>query len=193
MRKQLLGLQLSRFGLISLLLDDVHYLAPCILVMSMAVGTVFYSLVNGWSLSLSYYFAASVLLGDMYLVPEEVNGYSQTFTLLYFMWGTILLAGTIAVFANSLVTTVTRVASQERKRILKLERGTGHSQGLGSQLWTAVYQHKSKYLSVLLVLAWLGLGVVYGVGYEGWTVQHSLFFALAAISTAGCSAPLCEG
>jgi hypothetical protein len=66
--------------------EDIYILSSFIFFFSLAIGIGFYMIINNWSFSLSYYFAASVLLGDMYLVPVEPNPYSPIFTLCYFVW-----------------------------------------------------------------------------------------------------------
>jgi hypothetical protein len=73
--------------------ENLYFIAPAVFFVSFSVGVVFYMICNQWSFSLSYYYAATVLLGEMFLVPSEASSYSQTFTLVYFLWGSTLMAG----------------------------------------------------------------------------------------------------
>lgn len=100
--------------------ENLYLISSLIFFTSLVIGISFYMYVNQWSFSLSYYFAASVLLGDMYLIPVEPTPTSQAFTLVYFLWGTTLLAGAVAATANTLVQNAGKVAAEERKRLLQL-------------------------------------------------------------------------
>jgi hypothetical protein len=103
------------------IVENIYLVSSVVFFLSLVVGICFYMYVNQWSLPLSYYFAASVLLGDMYLVPTEPTSSSQVFTLIYFLWGTTLLAGAVAATANTLISHAGKVAADERKRILQLQ------------------------------------------------------------------------
>lgn len=71
---------------------NVYFLMGLAFVASLLVGILFYSVSHDWELSTSFYFASQVLLGNMYGIPEELDGVSQTFTMIYFLWGTSLVA-----------------------------------------------------------------------------------------------------
>jgi hypothetical protein len=187
-------------------LDNLYLVAPLIFFISLIFGIVFYMVENGWNFPLAYYFASSVLIGSMYLVPSEANPNSQIFTQLYFLWGTTLLMGAIAAMANELLANAVRVAADERRRILsQLEPQDTDGDGIISWSeyltfycerllnrigWPA---HRIKYIAVSIACVWFGLGVVYGICYEGWSLSTSAFFALAAMSASGSMPPACTG
>eukprot|EP01039_Chlorochromonas_danica_P008610 gene8610-9489_t len=127
----------------------------------------FYMIANGWDLALSYYYAASVLLGALYLVPNEPNPYSPIFTQWYFLWGTTLIMGAIAAMANDFL----------RDQLLE---------AIGWQ------DHRNRYIVVMLAILWYLLGILYGVYYEHWDIYHAAFFSLSAMSASGTSPPVCE-
>ena len=106
---------------ITAIAENIYYTSSLVFFASLFIGIAFYMHVNQWSFALSYYFAASVLLGDMYLLPTEPTSASQLFTLCYFLWGTTLLAGAVAATANTLITNAGKVAADERKRIMQLQ------------------------------------------------------------------------
>ncbi len=89
---------------------------------SFAIGILFYCFVNNWDFYLSYYYASTVLLGTLYLVPVDNNPYSQVFTLLYFLWGMVLMASALAVSAQAVLERAVKIASDERKRVLEQAR-----------------------------------------------------------------------
>lgn len=187
--------------------EDIGIIAPVILFLSLLVGVCFYTFANDWDVSLSYYFAASVLLGDMYLVPTEPNPWSSVFTLFYFLWGTTLLAGAITAAANMIVNSAMRIAAEERKRIFSATTGLGEDDGLfdeegkkvvvGGLARLLVYfqwsKYRSKYLALFCALGWLCVGILYGICYEEWDYIHAILFAIAAVSTAGNMPPPCIG
>jgi hypothetical protein len=183
--------------------DKFSVLAPFIVFTSMLIGVAFYSIVNGWDIALSYFFAASVLFGDMYLIPTEPNPWSPIFTLFYFLWGTTLLAGAITAAANMVVTSAVRIAAEERKRLFDSKKKIILDEDLDQNVvvgflaqlisyfeWS---KYKMKYLSLLGALFWFLLGVLYGIFFEKWTLSKSMQFALALICTAANVPPTCEG
>lgn len=186
-------------------LESISIIAPTVVAVSLLVGIVFYSVANSWDLPLAYYFAASVLFGDMYLIPTESNSCSHIFTLFYFLWGTTLLAGALAAAANFLIRSAMRIAAEERKKYFELSAaGRKSSKTVISDEVSASYLahflaifnwsgNRSKYLAVVCAFGWLLVGVLYGLFYEGWSFSHSLLFSLAAMSTAGNISPICEG
>lgn len=184
--------------------ENIYVISSLIFFGSLFFGIAFYMAVNGWDFSLAYFFSASVLLGDMYLLPTETNTISQTFTLFYFLWGTTLLAGAVAATANQLVTSAIKIAAQERKRLLSLNEpedlerdmmlNTSGLQNLQAKFFKAIgwSTYKSKYLSICVACSWLFIGFLYGRLFEEWTVYQSFFFALSAMSASGSFPPVCE-
>lgn len=98
--------------------NNLLFIAPAVFISSLIVSISFYMETNKWNFATSYYFSASVMLGDMYLVPSEESIESQNFTLCLFLWGTTLLTGAIGAFANELVSKAIAVAADERKKVI---------------------------------------------------------------------------
>eukprot|EP00981_Chlorochromonas_danica_P015850 scaffold14709_cov268-Ochromonas_danica.AAC.13 len=186
--------------------DNLYFLAPLVVFLSLLLGMAFYMIANGWDLALSYYYAASVLLGALYLVPNEPNPYSPIFTQWYFLWGTTLIMGAIAAMANDLLYNASRVAADERKRMItRLDSSSSSSYppppattttltSLRDQLLEAIgwQDHRNRYIVVMLAILWYLLGILYGVYYEHWDIYHAAFFSLSAMSASGTSPPVCE-
>jgi hypothetical protein len=182
--------------------ENAAVVAPIIVGASLFIGTIFYQFVNGWDLALSYFFAATVLFGDMYLVPTEPNPWSHVFTLFYFLWGTTLLAGAITSAANMVVNSAVRIAAEERKRIFATTTGVGLEENVDEEVagylarlynyfqWA---KYRSKYTALFFASLWIGLGTCYALLYEEWPLAESVLFAIAAVSTAGSIPPPCEG
>lgn len=185
-------------------MDNIYIIAPMIFAASLAVGIVFYMYANDWDFALAYYFAASVLLGALYLVPSEPSPYSTIFTQWYFLWGTTLIMGAIAAMANAVLANASRVAANERKRIILSMEPVPDEEYILT--WYGRYMHykealldaigwtdnRTRYIVVAIAVSCYGLGVLYGVLYEGWDVNTSLFFSLSAMSASGIAPPPCD-
>ncbi|RYH12963.1 two pore domain potassium channel family protein, partial [archaeon] len=185
-------------------LHSLYTVAPFIFFSSLTVGIAFYMYTNHWDFPTAYFFASSVLIGAMYLVPSEANPYSQVFTLFYFLWGTTLLMGAIAALANEMLANAGKVAADERRRILSFSEPVDNDGdgivGISDRLvyyrthllhsigWT---HHRAKYIVISIALSWFCLGVLYGVYFEGWPVSRSMFFTLASMSGSGSQPPPC--
>lgn len=178
--------------------ENAAVVAPLIVGISLFFGVIFYSIVNGWDISLSYFFAANVLFGDMYLVPTEPNPWSHVFTLFYFLWGTTLLAGAITSAANMIVNSAVRIAAEERKRFFASSTGEYSEEPVAGYLarllryfqWS---KYRSKYIALSVATGWICVGTCYAVIYEEWPISESILFAIAAVSTAGSIPPPCDG
>jgi hypothetical protein len=189
----------------SFILDNIYIVAPLIFFLSLAIGIIFYMYINNWDFLLAYYFAASVLLGALYLVPAESSPYSQIFTQWYFLWGTTLLMGAIAAMANQVLANAGRVAADERERIIsQLESPDIDGDGVITlseriEFYTVKWlniigwrQHRAKYSVMAVAVIVYVLGILYGVYFEGWELPHAMYFSLSAMSASGTSPPTCE-
>src|SRR5205809_614586 len=81
--------------------------------LSFCIGFGFYYFHDRWDLPTSTFYAMQVLLGCNYGVPNETNLVSKWFTLLYYIWGVSLMAGTLASLATVALEYVPQI---ERKR-----------------------------------------------------------------------------
>lgn len=58
--------------------------------------------------------------------------------------------------------------------------------------WICWEEYHLNYLVTSAALTWVALGVMYGVYIEHWTFDHSLYFAMNAVSMAALADPPCE-
>ena len=199
-----------RFPYLPFIFDDpsirsIETMAPLIFTASVLLGTLFYMAVNDWEVSIAFYYATQVLLGNMYCVPQEPNDLSQIFTLFYFIWGTSLLAAAIGAMANQIALKAVKLVADERLDIMDfmsskeqmVEENTLSSPHVLSVYFTdfliriGYYDQKTKFLFVLAAVGWYIVGIFYGVIFEQWTISHSSFCALSAMSANGLCPPVC--
>lgn len=181
---------------------NIFLLVPLIFVVSLLFGTMFYRIHHGWELSTSFYYSAQVLAGCMYDMPSESDPVSTSFTLIFFLFGSSVMAAAFGAFVSTLVSNSYQVASETRKTIRKqaLEDLAAKS---GSPRYTDIAiediswiksilsyyltnlresigwkLHRSKYITVCAALCWIFIGVQYGLLYEKWAFSTSLRFAL---------------
>jgi hypothetical protein len=137
-----------------------------------------------------------VLFGELYSVPDDSA--SQIFTLVYFTWGTVIIAGAVGAYAAKLVSS----NSDDRRRILRgdddvqseINAAIDHpvQKYVHLALWRiGWFQHTDKYRSILASLVWMLLGVAYGLIYEHWPIGESFFFSVSSMAGAGLVAPTC--
>ena len=69
------------------------------MVLLLATGTIFYSWIKGWSLLDSLYFSIITLTTVGYGDLSPTTSVSKAFTILYIMFGMILIAASISVLA----------------------------------------------------------------------------------------------
>jgi hypothetical protein len=134
----------------------------------------------------------------MYGVPNEASPISQMFTLVYFLWGTVMVAGAIGAYAAKLI------RNTERRRILRDDvddEALMYMTNLSSNSARAClhcvlvrigwYQHTEKYVTILASMMWMLLGIFYGIVYEKWPVGKSVYFAVSGMAGTGMSPPEC--
>jgi hypothetical protein len=96
---------------------NIFFVSPIIVIVSIFIGTLFYFIVNPWNLATSVYYAIQVLLGCMYGTPVETSWESKYFTLFYYIWGSILLAGAIGAYASTIVENIIQIERKKSKII----------------------------------------------------------------------------
>ena len=166
------------------------------------LGSIFYSTHENWDIYTSTFYSTQALLGCMYGVPNNIDMFSNVFTLILFIYGSTMLAGALGVLATTVVDNATK---QERRRMKLYSPIDEDNDGIvGINDWVHFYinnilvtvgwnEHYRKYLTLLLMTCWVLVGVYYGMVYENWELGYATYYSVAAISGSGAAPPVCVG
>lgn len=179
------------------------FIVPFIFISSVLLGSLFYCLHEDWDIYTSIFYTTQALLGCMYGVPGTVDDMaSNIFTLLIFVYGSTLLAGSIGYLATN---AVDYAIKQQRQRLkLYTPVDEDHDGIVGLIDWLQFYinntlvfigwnNHHRKYLTFIAMFVWIFIGVYYGMAFERYDMLYSVYFSIAAISGSGAAPPACIG
>lgn len=185
--------------------NDLYVIGPVVLAVSLFVGISFYMLYNGWTLGSSTFCATATLIGSIYGVPNQPDNVGAAFTILYYVYGISLLTSLFGAIIGSMITRAPLISAQARRKIVQMEQpedtdGDGEIgyydyffflrlRFLDLIGWEEYYLN---YLVNFSALAWVVLGVLYGMYIEDWDFYHSVYFAMNAVSMAALADPPCE-
>mmetsp|Transcript_1793 Transcript_1793/g.2816 ORF Transcript_1793/g.2816 Transcript_1793/m.2816 type:complete len:518 (+) Transcript_1793:69-1622(+) len=175
--------------------------APAIAIVSLLVGVCFYKIANDWPLSTSVFYAINTLLGILYMVPGNKSDTADAFTILYYVYGVFVLTGIVGTYIGVMISRAPQIAARERRKLSlyfddsnKNESSDTNHRKMDWVLHiTGWNEHRYKYMSAAAVAGWIGVGTTYGVIYERWSFQFSLFFAISTIGGACMVGPPCYG
>jgi len=188
---------------------NIYFVVFATFFLSICFGIVFYSNWHDWQISTSFYYSSQVLLGNMYGIPVELDGFSQVFTLVFFLWGTALIATFHLVATSNEFLHLQRLSSllpvptatTSTSQLITPNSDSSSSGGIGfhrflQRIWRRFLEFirsnfQSSYLTATCSVIWVILGTLFGVLYEKWTVAESLYFAVGAMSAAGIPVPSC--
>ena len=154
-------------------LSESLVIGPVVFCLAVAIAAIFYHFENGWELSTCVFFAAQTLLGCNYSGPRESES-SRFFTLGLYMLGTTLVAGAVSVFAANIAN---NAQSRPGYGLEEVQKPASASLSL------------SRLPLPLVAAAWLALGVAWGMWHEGFSLNHSLYVAVGAMSARGDPEP----
>ena len=178
---------------------NIHVIMFVTFAVSISIGCAFYSLFHGWEVSTAFYYSSQVLLGNMYNIPEELDSYSEAFTMIFFLWGTGLIACCHLIATNFATDIIQENSSAKASHavggndvnapgfIVRVFRSVGLLRLLRSR---GVF--RIRIFCVFLAVIWIFLGAFYGIFVEQWSYLHSFYFAIGAMSAAGVPNPPCE-
>lgn len=153
------------------------YVGPGVFVGVVVISSIFYSLNNHWDVSSAIFFATQTLLGCNFGGLPHADQLSKEVTLGVYVLGTTMIAAAVSSFTADMVTKSKHIVEDERKRNRELPSAFSHA-------WPGS-------LSIVsLALSWCGLGVCWGVFYEGLTIRAAIYFALSAMSARGDPDPV---
>jgi hypothetical protein len=121
------------------------------------------------------------------------------------MYGISLFTAIIGAIIGSMITRAPLISAEARRKIAQMEQpedtdGDGEI-GLNDYFFflrvrflelIGWEEYNLNYLVTAAALTWVVLGVLYGVYIEGWDVNHSIYFAMNAVSMAALADPPCE-
>jgi hypothetical protein len=166
---------------------------------------LFYVFYNGWTVGSATFCATATLIGSIYGVPNQPDNVGAAFTILYYVYGISLFTAIIGAIIGSMITRAPLISAQARRKIAQMEQpedldGDGeiglndYCSFLRVRFLEAIgwEEYQMNYLVTLAALTWVFLGVLYGVYVEQWGFDHSLYFAMNAVSMAALADPPCE-
>ena len=186
--------------------NDLYFIGPIVLTISLLVGIIFYVTYNGWSLGSSTFCATATLIGSIYGVPNQPDNVGAAFTILYYVYGISLFTAIIGAIVGSMITRAPLISAEARRKIAQMEQpedtdGDGEIGFCDYFVFLRVRfldfigweEYRTNYLITAAAFAWVALGVLFGMGYEGWGFDQSLYFAMNAVSMAALADPPCDG
>lgn len=185
--------------------NDLYFIGPLVLVLSLLVGICFYIIYNGWTVGSATLCATATLIGAIYGVPNQPDNVGAAFTILYYIYGISLLTAIIGAIIGSMITRAPLISAKARRKIAQMEQpeDTDGDGEIGFYdycfflrerflHWINWEENQTNYLVTAAATFWVWLGVMYGMYIEKWTFEHSLYFAMNAVSMAALADPPCE-
>jgi hypothetical protein len=173
---------------------NISFATFCMFIVSLTFGVCFYSVFHGWDVSTAFYYSSQVLLGNMYNIPLELDIYSEAFTMIFFLWGTGLVACCHIIATNYANSQVVENSSGKISGELAAPEwavNTLRSVGLLRLLRHRGPSFRIRIFCISLAAVWIFLGTLYGVYVEEWSFLHAIYFAVGAMSAAGVPSPPC--
>jgi phosphate/sulfate permease len=148
---------------------NIFLLVPSVFIVSLLLGTIFYKVHHKWELSTSFYYSAQVLAGCMYDMPTELDPVSNYFSLLYFLFGTTVMAFLFGIFVSNLVRKKRNLLNKREEDFIEYESinsNKGYLRKILASPWLVDLKvramwsvHKDKYITVFLAFTWVGIGI----------------------------------
>lgn len=182
---------------------NIYFVVFATFFLSICFGIIFYSNWHDWQISTSFYYSSQVLLGNMYGIPVEMDSFSQVFTMIFFLWGTALIATFHLVATSNEFLHLQRLSNLLPVPLatplssLDMTDGSRTNSRFLERNWKWLFESirsnfQSSYITAVCSVIWVILGTLFGVFYEKWTVAESLYFAVGAMSAAGIPNPSCS-
>jgi hypothetical protein len=193
-------------------LAKLYVLAPLLIITTITVASLFYKFYHNWEMSTCVYYACQILIGVMYGVPAETDRYSQMFSLLLYFLGATYIYAAIAAYAN-IITERAVASSKDVARMDNVTDLDGdgvlscgewmtfiYNRILSAMNWNQnkyynsynlrfvkishlLHTHRYAIITVGTTVAWLLLGIVYGLFWEGYDLYTAVYFALGTYTT----------
>lgn len=184
--------------------ENIYAMAFIVYALSLAVAVSFYSSVYGWPVTTSLLAATSTLFGPVYNIPipDDDTLAGNTFTLLLFAWGQSIGLFCISTAVGALVAQAPEIAARERRKLQVIPEDADGDGEIGLWDYWAYWKsnflvrighedHKLRYQIALCTIAWAGVGIAYGLYYEEWDFNTSLYFTLSTLTEMGLAVPSC--
>jgi hypothetical protein len=184
--------------------ENIFVIAFVVYALSIGVAVCFYSSLYGWPITTSLLAATSTLLGPVYNVPapDEDTLAGNAFTLLLFAWGQSIGVYCISTAVGQLVAQAPEIAARERRKLQEIPEDTDGDGEIGLWDYWAYWKgnmlvrmgyedYTLGYFIGLGTLAWTGVGVAYGLFYEEWDFNTSLYFTMSTLTEMGLAVPSC--
>jgi len=177
----------------------------CVVVLVwLAVGTAIYSVLNGWPVPQSCYYAVNAGFSIGFGALTEENDLSRLFSVAMILLGATVASAVLSFYVQSWFDHLETLEETAKSQSLSLIGVFTGKQKLDLDgdgdadvwdrcfgVWSAVI---GKYLNstataFFALWVWVGFGTIFGMVSQKWTFVRSVYFSVAAMSTAGLQAP----
>ena len=148
-----------------------------LLIVYFSGSTYFHVVHNEWTLAQSFYYSVQSGLSIGFGVLAETDDISRLFTVVHVIFGAIMIS-----LAFSLL--LERILGQIESRLISSRTLNKGEATVFAMMGAALYSPE-----IALGVVWIMIGVLIGVKLEGWSVTHSMYYAVTGISTAGLQGP----
>eukprot|EP00943_MAST-04B_sp_MAST-4B-sp1_P007799 g7799.t1 len=133
---------------------------------------------NEWSIAQAFYYSIQSGLSIGFGVLAEVDDLSRFYTVLHVLIGAIAISVSFSLLFERVLKRI------EAKQVNAKKDSVATKPTIIGMIINAFFSTE-----VTLAIIWICIGIAIGVILEGWSVIHSLYFALTGISTAGLEGP----
>jgi len=149
----------------------VHHPNASIQTMMISIGT-------------AYYYAMEAGLSIGFCEPSEVDDWSRLFTIFYVLLASSLISGSIGAVTSKLLSTRAVLLPTRNREVLFVDSTTMTMTltSVCTKLWYELkvlvgwYSNRSRVISFIVFIIWIGIGTVYGMLIERWTFITSLYW-----------------
>lgn len=146
-----------------------------------------------------------IIINDFIGVPDQPSDFAAAFTIIYYIYGISLVSSILGAVVGAMIIRAPEMAAEARRKLAINEPEDIDGDGeIGwcdlLSFWRVKFLHfiyweeyYKNYIITFTAMLWIGLGVVYGLLYENWTFNHSLYFAINVVSMAALPNPPCIG
>lgn len=141
-------------------------------------STWFHVVHNEWSIAQAFYYSVQSGLSIGFGVLTEADDLSRLYTVLHVLIGAIAISVSFSLLFERVM-----------KRIEAIKVNATKDSAPTKPTLFAMITNAFFSTEVTFAIIWVCIGIAIGVVLEGWSVIHSLYFALTGISTAGLEGP----
>ncbi len=150
------------------------------------VGILWYMYYNDWTMGTSYFYALEAGLSIGFCNPVEKDDYSKLFTIFYVVVGSTLVSGCLGALTTQIFYTRVKIAPVDYVHGMVPYRDPDTQKitprTLFNFLWfefkltVGWYHYRSRVMTLVVFIIWIGLGTAYCIVVEKWSFISSLYW-----------------